>query len=538
MRRLYLILVYLLILLSICLSGCLRQGPPPNTVDIKDDTFHPSSINVSVGTMVTWNNHDIIDETVTSSDGKFDSGSIPKDHGFSYTFLQPGIYEYYSKNNQSMRGVVVVTYRNGTLPAPESSQVSVHIEKGVQPDLSQPSPSPSDSQPPNSPQSTKSVEIKNFAFSPATVTVPAGTSITWTNEDSASHTVTSTDGKINSGILNQGKKFTYTFNDPGTYDYICGVHPYMKGTVIVMPSGNPQQQTAIQPAGASQPAANPAQVSVAQALSESVTAGPISAISPQPSTIVIVDLLAKNMNFDKNNITVIAGSEVIINFYNLDRGVPHNFAVYANSEADTVIFQGSVIVGSAQTTYVFNAPVDPGIYFFRCDVHPKVMTGNFYVVSSDNLLYPSPSAAPQSQPETRAPDQSILAASQNATMTGPQSIIVDLAAENIAFDKKTITVPAGAKVTINFNNRDSGVPHNFAVYTDSTAETAVFQGQIITGPAKTTYTFDAPAKPGTYLFRCDVHPVQMTGQFIVQAASEEQQEGMSGMNMPSTNTSA
>lgn len=120
MRRLYLILVYLLILLSICLSGCLQQGPPPNTVEIKDDAFRPSSINVPVGTTVTWNNHDNIDETVTSSDGKFDSGSISKDHGFSYTFLQPGIYEYYSKNNQSMRGEVVVTYQNGTLPASES----------------------------------------------------------------------------------------------------------------------------------------------------------------------------------------------------------------------------------------------------------------------------------------------------------------------------------------------------------------------------------------------------------------------------------
>jgi plastocyanin len=62
---------------------------------------------------------------------------------------------------------------------------------------------------------------------------------------------------------------------------------------------------------------------------------------------------------------------------------------------------------------------------------------------------------------------------------------------------------------------DSGIPHNFSVYTNSAATSPIFTGQIITGPATTTYTFNAPAA-GTYFFRCDVHPTVMTGQFIVQ----------------------
>jgi plastocyanin len=93
---------------------------------------------------------------------------------------------------------------------------------------------------------------------------------------------------------------------------------------------------------------------------------------------------------------------------------------------------------------------------------------------------------------------------------------VDLTAENIAFDKSTITVPAGAQVTVNFNNRDSGVPHNFAVYETQAAENVIFQGKIITGPDRITYNFVAPDKPGTYFFRCDVHPTVMKGQFIVE----------------------
>lgn len=97
-----------------------------------------------------------------------------------------------------------------------------------------------------------------------------------------------------------------------------------------------------------------------------------------------------------------------------------------------------------------------------------------------------------------------------------QNVNIDLVAQNIAFDKTTITVPAGAKVTINFDNRDQGIPHNFALYKDQNYTQAIFRGQNVTGPAKTTYNFTAPSTPGTYYFRCDVHPTQMTGQFIVQ----------------------
>jgi plastocyanin len=69
---------------------------------------------------------------------------------------------------------------------------------------------------------------------------------------------------------------------------------------------------------------------------------------------------------------------------------------------------------------------------------------------------------------------------------------------------------------VNFDNQDSGIPHNFSVYTSSAATTSIFVGKIITGPSKTTYTFTAPTTPGNYFFRCDVHPTVMTGTFVVQ----------------------
>ena len=101
------------------------------------------------------------------------------------------------------------------------------------------------------------------------------------------------------------------------------------------------------------------------------------------------------------------------------------------------------------------------------------------------------------------------------TTTPGVSVTINLIAQGFSFDKGTITVTPGASVTIAFNNKDSGIPHNFAAYESSAAQKSIFVGQIITGPATIEYKFTAPTTPGTYFFRCDVHP-NMTGSFIVK----------------------
>jgi len=100
------------------------------------------------------------------------------------------------------------------------------------------------------------------------------------------------------------------------------------------------------------------------------------------------------------------------------------------------------------------------------------------------------------------------------TMPPGQTIPLSLVAKNNAFNISTITVPAGAAVVMTFDNQDR-FPHNVALYTDSTARTTIYKGEIITGPKVITYTFNAPSQPGTYFFRCDVHPSTMTGSFVV-----------------------
>ncbi len=79
------------------------------------------------------------------------------------------------------------------------------------------------------------VTIDNFAFSPATITVQAGTEVTWQNLQGSPHTVTGDADDFDSAQLPKDAEFSQTFDTPGEYDYHCEIHPNMTGTVIVEP---------------------------------------------------------------------------------------------------------------------------------------------------------------------------------------------------------------------------------------------------------------------------------------------------------------
>ena len=82
--------------------------------------------------------------------------------------------------------------------------------------------------------SQQTVTIQNYAFNPVSLTISKGTTVSRINEDTAPHSVVSDDGTFSSpATLSLGQTFSYTFNDPGTFNYHCGVHPTMKGTITV-----------------------------------------------------------------------------------------------------------------------------------------------------------------------------------------------------------------------------------------------------------------------------------------------------------------
>ncbi len=170
-------------------------------IEIRNFSFNPQNITIGLNTTVTWRNNDSVPHTVTSLTGApvaFDSGTLNPGQSFTYTFAVPGTYPYYCMIHPFMRGNVTA---GGAVK-------------------------------------TASVSIHNFAFQPGDIAVSLGTTVTWTNDDTVAHTVTSLSGApvaFNSGTVNPGGSFSHTFTTPGSYPYYCQIHPFMMGNVTVTP---------------------------------------------------------------------------------------------------------------------------------------------------------------------------------------------------------------------------------------------------------------------------------------------------------------
>ena len=79
------------------------------------------------------------------------------------------------------------------------------------------------------------VDIKDFKYGPPRLTVAVGTRVTWTNHDEEPHTVAATGGSFHSPGMGTNGTYSFTFTTAGTFDYICSIHPFMHGTVVVTP---------------------------------------------------------------------------------------------------------------------------------------------------------------------------------------------------------------------------------------------------------------------------------------------------------------
>jgi plastocyanin len=88
---------------------------------------------------------------------------------------------------------------------------------------------------PAAPVAGNAVNIDNFAFAPATLTVRSGSTVTWTNKDDEPHTVVANDGSFHSPGMDSQATFSYTFTKAGTFDYVCSIHPFMHAAVVVTP---------------------------------------------------------------------------------------------------------------------------------------------------------------------------------------------------------------------------------------------------------------------------------------------------------------
>ena len=181
--------------------------------------FDPSAITVPTGTTVAWTNDDAPPHTVTSTDGVFDSGILDPGGSFSFTFNEPGTFDYVCQLHPQMQGTVTAEGEAvAAAPAPDPQAAPTTAA------------APAQQQEAAAPGET-SVTIVDFAFDPATVDVSVGTTVVWTNTGQAPHTVTGS--FADSGALSPGQTFRHTFAEAGSFDYVCSFHPQMTGTIRV-----------------------------------------------------------------------------------------------------------------------------------------------------------------------------------------------------------------------------------------------------------------------------------------------------------------
>lgn len=135
-------------------------------------------------------------------------------------------------------------------------------------------------------------------------------------------------------------------------------------------------------------------------------------------------------------------------------------------------------------------------------------------MGSEAPTTPTPGASSSAQAGAPAAPSAGGGAAPGAGTCKPSGTSLQISAMNVKFDKSCLAAPAGKAFTLMFKNGDAGVPHDVAIFTNSSATTTLFKGSIVTGPSTTTYHVPA-LKAGSYYFRCDIHPTQMFGTFVV-----------------------
>jgi plastocyanin len=199
-------------------SGSGVAAPASADVTIGDRVFSPGSVTIAAGGTVTWRNADGDEHTASARDGSWDSGIRAPGAAYSRTFPAAGTFAYLCLLHPEMTGTVVVR------PAAAGSAPEPPIVPG-------PTPTPA-ATPPAAPD-TVDVTLSATAFDPSATSIAPGGTVRWLNPGPAIHTVTADGGAFESGLLRAGDTFSATFEAPGRYPYVCAVHPWMAGTIIV-----------------------------------------------------------------------------------------------------------------------------------------------------------------------------------------------------------------------------------------------------------------------------------------------------------------
>jgi plastocyanin len=405
--------------------------PPPGDILMAGRVFSPRTVTVDAGTTVRWRNNDGREHTVTANDRSFDSGIIRVGATFVKTFTTPGTFPYICAIHPDMTGTIAVRASGGGTPPPPP------------PPTPTPRPTPVPSSPPGGGGATGDVRAIDFAFSPSSINIVAGTTVTWVNDGAALHTVTASDGSWDSGLVSAGGRFSRRFGTPGTYLYLCGLHPAMTGVVRV--SGLD---------GATPPPPPPS--------------------TPRPSAppVAAGELELRDFVFVPSSIRVTPGTTVT--WVNTG-AAPHTVTDRAGS------FDSGTIARGTRWSRTFPSA---GTFRLICAIHPE-MTATLTVAAPGAIAPPPASAPPVSTPAPGSNEVAML---------------------DFDFAPQVISVPIGT--TVRWVNQGVA-PHT------ATAKDGSFDSGFLSTGDSYTRTF---AEAGTFDYLCAIHPA-MVGTVVVGDAA-------------------
>ena len=253
---------------SIVYGGSAPAAPaaPETAISILKDSatqgnpdYEPDTTQITKGNVIVWTNNDAAMHTVTSADSKsFDSSTIEAgktfrldtskldlgkyDYACSFHPWMSASFELVDSSGQRLAEGATATDPN-SVPSKETESTPTPVEeKPVEVPAETPAETPVES---TESASTEAVTVEIAAgvvsdtncadkcYNPSVAKIPVGGTITWKNADNASHTATETNSKFDTSLLTAGAEYSQTFSEAGTFDYMCTLHPWMKGQVIV-----------------------------------------------------------------------------------------------------------------------------------------------------------------------------------------------------------------------------------------------------------------------------------------------------------------
>lgn len=459
--------------------------------------FRPATVTIAKGGTVEWYNDHSDIHTATGAGG-IDSGDLDRDERYSKTFKTPGTYDYVCIYHERMQATVKVADANGNVPPPANGGGG-----GTPP-------------PPGNGGEQVAVSIGK-SFSPAKVTVPAGSVVTWNNNDSAPHTATGTG--FDTGMLTTGQKKGIPFNTPGTFNYVCDYHSNMTGTVTVVDgNGNaPPPQDPPPPPAPKDPPPPPPGDNPPPPGNNPPPGGGTDA--PASAAVTVDDDL-----FSPRTVTIRTGGTVTWN----NRGNTHTVTAR----------DGSFDSGMMDTGRTFRHKFpNAGTYTYDCILH-EGMTGTVKVTDASGAV-PPPKKTPKPGPGKPGPGKPGPGGPSgpgggNAPGGGgtpaPNAETHTITMGSSSFSPKVLNARVGD--TVIWKN-GSSVPHNVEPLTSD---------PIMGGGTYTTVLRDQ----GTLSYRCTFHP-GMSGTIKVAAApagtklpppsADEGISGGSSAALPSTTSS-